>query len=179
MRNVFANHCRVSRRRRGFTFIEVAVATVVIGLGMAGLVSMMGASGKVNSSATELTTAMNLANNIHELTERLLYTDGHWGKETGETISNCDSCDDLNGMAPGSGSTTVVDCVGQPMPTVAGMDWSGWQQQISCALVDPTNVTQTIASTDTSVNNVMRITCTIVHNSATVYQQSWIVVQTK
>ena len=184
MRSSRANLVRAVRRsgrlcRRGFTFIEVAVATAIIGLGTAGLVSMMAASGSAHSSASEQTTAMNLANNIHELTERLSFTDGHWGKETGETIANCDSCDDLNGMQPGSGSTTVVDSVGQAMPTVPGMDWSGWQQQISTVLVDPNNLNQTLASTDTTVNNVMRITCTIVHNGAAVYQQSWVVVQTK
>ena len=164
--------------RRGFTFIEVAVTTAILGFGMAALVTLMASSTKANYGATELTTAMNLANNIHELSERLTFADGHWGMDSGETIATCNSCDDLAGLRAGANGTTVVDAVGQAMPTAPGMDWTGWQQQVDITLVDPNNVRQTLSSTDTTVNNVMRITCTIVHNGGQVYQQSWNVVQT-
>jgi prepilin-type N-terminal cleavage/methylation domain-containing protein len=171
--------CRLRPCRRGFTFVEVAITTAIIGLGMAGLVNMMAASSGANYTATQLTTAMNLANNIHELTERLAYADGHFGMESGETIANCNSCDDLSGLRLGTAGTSVVDAVGQNMPTAPGMDWTGWQQQVDIALVNPSNVRQTLTSTDTSVNDVMRITCTIVHNGNQVYQQSWNIVHTK
>jgi prepilin-type N-terminal cleavage/methylation domain-containing protein len=180
MRSRFAKLAGNRRRfRRGFTFIEVGVTTAIIGMGMAALVTMMAASSKANYTATELTTAMNLANNIHELSERLAYTDGSWGMDNGETIANCNSCDDLAGLTLGAGGTSVVDAVGQPMPTTSTMSWTGWQQQISVTLVDPNNIQTALASTDTTTYNVMRITCTIVHNGNLVYQQSWNVVQTK
>jgi prepilin-type N-terminal cleavage/methylation domain-containing protein len=171
----------VSRRRlrRGFTFIEVAITTAIIGLGMSALVTVMGASTTANWSATELTTAMNLANNIHELSERLAFADGHWGIDSGETIANCNSCDDLSGLRLGAGTTSVVDTLGQDMPTAPGMDWKGWQQQIDVTLVDANNLQQALSSTDTTANNVMRITCTIVHNGNQVYQQAWNIVQAK
>jgi len=177
MRSRFAQHQPRRSFRRGFTFIEVAITTAIIGLGMSALVTMMGASTAANWSATELTTAMNLANNIHELSERLAYADGHWGMDSGETIANCNSCDDLSGLRLGSGNTSVVDALGQSMPTAPGMTWTGWQQQIDVTLVDANNVQQSLSSTDTSSNNVMRITCTIVHNGNTVYQQAWNIVQ--
>lgn len=164
---------------RGFTLIEVAVTTVIIGLGMSALVSMMASSGSAHHGATELTTAMNLANNIHELAERLAYSDGAMGMESGETIANCNSCDDLKGLRLGSGGTSVVDAIGLTMPTAPGMNWIGWQQHVDVNLVDPNNVRQTLSSTDTSTNNIMRITCSILHNGAAVYQQAWNVVQTK
>jgi prepilin-type N-terminal cleavage/methylation domain-containing protein len=176
---IFAKLARRRANRRGFTFIEVGVTTAIIGIGMAALVTLMAASSKANYTATEMTTAMNLANNIHELSERLKFADGHWGMDNGETIATCDSCDDLAGLQLGAGGSSVVDAVGQAMPTAAGMDWSGWQQQISVTLVDPNNIQTALASTDTTANNVMRITCTIVHNGGQVYQQSWNVVQTK
>ena len=178
MRRAFAHH-RPTRGRRGFTFIEVGITTAIIGLGMSALVTLMASSTKANYTATELTTAMNLANNIHELTERLAFADGHWGMDTGETIATCNSCDDLAGLRLGASGTSVVDAIGQAMPTASGMSWTGWQQQIAVTLVDPTNLQTALASTDTTNNNVMRITCTIVHNGNQVYQQAWNVVQTK
>src|SRR4051812_47793467 len=66
---------RRSAFRRGFTFIEVAITTAILGLGMSALVTLMASSGSANYAATELTTAMNLANNIHELSERLAFAD--------------------------------------------------------------------------------------------------------
>src|SRR5438874_10447699 len=129
--------CSGRRCRRGFTFIEVAITTAIIGLGMSALVSMMASSASAHYAAGELTTAMNLANNIHELTERLAYADGHWGMDAGETIANCNSCDDLAGLRLGASGTSVVDTLGQTMPTAPGMNWTGWQQQIDVNLVDP------------------------------------------
>ncbi len=168
-----------SSQRRGFTFIEVAISTAIIGIGTAALMTLMGASTKSNAGAADLTTAMNLANNIHELTERLSYTDGAWGMDNGETIATCNSVDDLAGLRLGANGTSVVDALGKAMPTAPGMDWTGWQQQIDLALVDPTNVQQTLNSTDTTNNNVMRVTCTITRNGNQIYQQAWNVVQTR
>ena len=175
---IFAKLALRRAARRGFTFIEVGVTTAIIGVGMAALVTLMAASSKANYTATEMTTAMNLANNIHELSERLQFADGHWGMDTGETIATCNSCDDLAGLQLGASGSSVVDATGQAMPNPPGMNWNGWQQQISVTLVDPNNLQTALASTDTTTYNVMRITCAIVHNGNLVYQQSWNVVQT-
>lgn len=54
--------------RRGFTLIEAALAILIIGVGVTALLELLAAGTMSNSAGTELTTAINLANNIHEIT---------------------------------------------------------------------------------------------------------------
>jgi prepilin-type N-terminal cleavage/methylation domain-containing protein len=54
--------------RRGFTLIESALAILIIGVGVTALLELLAAGTMSNSAGTELTTAINLANNIHEIT---------------------------------------------------------------------------------------------------------------
>ncbi|HVU64554.1 MAG TPA: prepilin-type N-terminal cleavage/methylation domain-containing protein [Phycisphaerales bacterium] len=59
------------RRRRGFTLIETALATVIIGVGVLALVQAQEAFLRSNSWSTQAATANYLANEIRELTRRL------------------------------------------------------------------------------------------------------------
>ncbi|HEV2296366.1 MAG TPA: hypothetical protein VGR35_21160 [Tepidisphaeraceae bacterium] len=54
--------------RRGFTLIEAAMATVIIGVGVLALVELLAAGTVSNVRGTEMTTGINLAKNIRELT---------------------------------------------------------------------------------------------------------------
>ena len=53
--------------RRGFTLIEAALVTVIIGVGVVGMLELLAVGTETNSDGTELTTAMNLANNVREI----------------------------------------------------------------------------------------------------------------
>lgn len=61
--------------RRGFTLIEAALATVIIGIGVVSLLELLAAGSMSNGAATELTLAASLANNIHEISIGLPFTD--------------------------------------------------------------------------------------------------------
>lgn len=87
--------------RRGFTLIEAALATVIIGVGVLALVEAQGAFLRSNSWSSQAATATYLANEIRELTRRLpkhdpvngLFVDTSgggatlrgWGPRTGDT----------------------------------------------------------------------------------------------
>jgi len=61
--------------RRGFTLIEAAMVTVIIGVGVVAMLQLLAAGTVSNSEGTELTTAINLANNIREMSLGLAYYD--------------------------------------------------------------------------------------------------------
>src|SRR3954454_21108038 len=66
---------RALRGRRGFTLIESAMVTVIIGVGVVGMLQLLAAGTVSNSEGTALTTAINLANNIREISLGLAWFD--------------------------------------------------------------------------------------------------------
>ena len=56
---------RTARLKRGFTLIEAAIVTAIVGFGVVGMLELMAAGTMANTESTELTTAMVLAGNIH------------------------------------------------------------------------------------------------------------------
>src|SRR5436305_894769 len=61
--------------RRGFTLIEAAIVTAIVGIGIVAMLELMAAGTMANTESTELTTAMALANNIHERSMGTQYVD--------------------------------------------------------------------------------------------------------
>src|SRR3954453_19920939 len=90
--------------RRGFTLMEAALVTVVIGVGVVAMLQLLAAGSMSNGYANEQTTAVQLANNIHEIALGLPFYDPDtlagqtpaWSTpETGNTAF--DDLLDLNG----------------------------------------------------------------------------------
>src|SRR5258706_9513897 len=99
-RNTFSTRTRPIRR--GFTLIEAAVTTVIIGVGCVAMLELLGSGTLANNDGAELTTAMNLAGNIRECMTGVAYTDPtsptHWGTEAGETsVALYNDLDDFDG----------------------------------------------------------------------------------
>lgn len=132
------------RLRRGFTLIETALATVIIGVGVMALVESQQAFIKSNSWSTHSATATYLANEIREMTRRMprhdpvtgLYTQTTngtsalrgWGPDSGETtIADFDDIDDLDGLRIAYNGTAglgdgdlpgPIDAFGQVIPQI-------------------------------------------------------------
>jgi prepilin-type N-terminal cleavage/methylation domain-containing protein len=62
-------------RRKGFTLIETAITTVIVGLGTVAMMALLAAGTSTNQQTATLTTAVHLADNIHELCEQLQLSD--------------------------------------------------------------------------------------------------------
>lgn len=106
--------------RRGFTLLETALTTVIIGVGVLAVVEAQQAFLQRNSWSTSASTATYLANEIRELSASLprhdrftggiFFTDPSnsatftgWGSESGETtIDDIDDIDDLDGAVFGN-----------------------------------------------------------------------------
>ncbi len=126
MRVPSSHPCRCIVPRSAFTLIEICVAVVIVGLGVAAAVQLIGATTKQTSAAVRLGVAANLANNICELLETASYQDpqypNNWGLETGETLG-------------ASNKSLDVDDFSDPTKAIWGLDASpsgspidaGWQ----------------------------------------------------
>ena len=78
------------RARRGFTLIETALATIIVGVGVVAIVSAQQAFHIKNNWSTHASTATLLGNEIREMTLNLPRHDpvtgeAYWGSEPNET----------------------------------------------------------------------------------------------
>lgn len=114
------------RHRRGFTLIETALATIIVGVGVLALVESQQAFIRANAWSTHSATATYLANEIREMTRRMprhdpvtgLYTQSvsgtstlmGWGPEPGETtVADFDDIDDFDGITFAFNGTDGLD----------------------------------------------------------------------
>jgi prepilin-type N-terminal cleavage/methylation domain-containing protein len=105
---------------RGFTLIETAMATVIIGVGVVAIVEAQQAFVRTNDWSSHAATATLLANEVRELTRRLPRHDAvnglflttppgggaptptGWGLEVGEVlVRDLDDVDDFDGLVFG------------------------------------------------------------------------------
>lgn len=156
------------RCRRGFTLIEAALATVIIGMGVVALLELLTAGSMTNATATELTVGANLANSIHEIAIGLPFTDpvnttSTTTKESGGPTAYNDIWD-LNGDT----YSPPLDVTRHP---VSG--YANWAQQVTVQSVQPDALTSTRPNSLTL--STARVTVAITHHGNTVYTASWIV----
>jgi hypothetical protein len=136
---------QLCRGRSGFTLIEAAITTVIIGLGVVAMLQLLATGTLVNVRGTETTTAMNLAKNIRERTIQAPF-------------------DTLVGMN-GQSLSPPIDSRG-----VSLTELPEWRQQVAVKAVDPDRLTTTV--TDPTPQAV-RITATISRNGRVVTDMSW------
>ena len=126
------------------------MVTVIIGVGVMGMLQLLASGTIANNESAELTTAVQLANNINEWTVRLAY-------------------DDLRtvGTYAGRTYTPPVDGRGQPL---SGFD--GWSQRVQVRYVDANNVGFEVP--DTQVEPVSRVTVTVLRHGQPVHTAAWL-----
>lgn len=117
MRTFGKAHRSHARARGGFTLIEAALATVIIGVGVVAMVEAQQSFIRSNLWSSNAATGTFLANEIRELTRNLprhdpvtgLYLEGSetgsgtlvgWGPESGEVlVTDFDDLDDFDGIS--------------------------------------------------------------------------------
>src|SRR6059036_2247364 len=101
-------NCKIPRRpaRAGFTLIEAAIVTVIVGVAIVALVQLLTAGTYANETSTELTTGIGLATNIREMAYGVDY----------------DSIMTLDGMT----KTPPIDA-----RKISITDLTGWKQVVS------------------------------------------------
>src|SRR5690606_33999907 len=110
------------RLRRGFTLIEAAIVLVIVGVGTVAMLQLLAAGSMANTESHELTTGLNLARSIREMTQSMTYQ---------QVLA-------LNGKT----WSPPVDAIGQPQ-----RDFPGWEQAVTIYKVDPNYIALTVAPT--------------------------------
>jgi prepilin-type N-terminal cleavage/methylation domain-containing protein len=155
-------------RTRGFTLLETALATVIVGVGVMATMQVMAAGTMSNDAAGNMGTGVQLAHNVRELSLGLPFADpvygmSHWGLEPGETALTANDLDDLDGAV----FSPPINARRQVVPNM-----SDWKQTVRVDSVDPSAVTGAVPSGSTAV---YRVTVTISRSNQNVYSTNWLI----
>jgi prepilin-type N-terminal cleavage/methylation domain-containing protein len=147
-------------RRRGFTLIETALATIIVGVGVLAIVSAQQAFHKQNYWSSHAGIAERLGNEIREMTLNLPRHDpvtgnAYWGWEPNEStwVGDFDDLDDFDGDGSGLLFSADTDPANGPINArreiIPNMD--GWTQQVFVYNVDPFDITSVQADRSTEM----------------------------
>lgn len=156
---------------RGFTLIEAAMTTAIIGIAFASMLELFATCTRQNRAAASITTAAMLATHIRETMLPLPFSDPNplsatFGAEAGETTASYDDVDDFNGLT----FNPPIDAGRQPIPQL-----SQYSQTVSVVNVNPS-----LPSGTGTAGSAVRVTVTILYQSNAsspverVYSQSWL-----
>ncbi len=161
---------------RGFSLIEVLIATVLVGMAIAALVAANGSFSMANVAGADLSTAEFLVEQIRELTTMLPVVDPAvvpgavvtvLGPEGGEnSVASYDDVDDFDGFnsAP----------LGAPIDAQGGLltNLAAFSQQVTVRKINPSNFDE--AWNDAQNSNFVRVTVSILENGRPISSSSWI-----
>lgn len=133
----------IARRHRGFTLVEIVVATILIGLAMAAMMVSVTSNTQVTDAGAKLTQASFLAQEIREWTLNLPFSDpdpGDQGNPPGSDGSSpqtwVDDLDDLMNVTyspPRDGQGYAISSLAE------------WSQTITLTWRDPNDLSTTVA----------------------------------
>jgi len=169
-------------QRCGFTLIETALATVIVGVGIVASVQMFAACTNQNQTSAQMSVATMLTTNIQEAMGGLSFADPgvghtHFGPETGETLATYNDVDDFDG----STFNPPIDSLRHQLTNM-----SQYSQVVSVWPVDPNNLSTNSAETTPgnppkgSYTGAVRVRVRVLYRARTtdvpaeVYRASWI-----
>lgn len=135
--------------RGGFTLIEVAVATAIIGIGVVALLVAIASNTRVNDAGSKLSQAIVLAQELREWTMALPFSDqdpGDKGNPPGPDGSDpqvfVDDLDDMMGVT----YSPPRDGEGQALHSL-----QGWAQTIELTWCDPNDLNAVVTPGESNV----------------------------
>jgi type II secretory pathway pseudopilin PulG len=136
------------RRSRGFTLIEAAFVTLVVGLACASLMQLLASGTIANAESAELTTGMNLANNLHEAMLPMTFA---------EVVAT-----------KGTDFSPPVD---SRLKDVTDLG-TNWKQHVDVVYVNPQQIS---ATSGAAAQDTARVIVTVYHGPTRVFSTNWII----
>ena len=192
-----SRHTRVTAGRtalrRGFTLIEAAIVTVIIAVGVVGMLELLAAGSVSNAEGTELTTAINLAANVREVSLGMAYYDPDqnpriaprvWNSKEG-TLKMYDNVMDLDGAVdtwdkqnpamgaaydPADGYAKFSPPLDIRREPISG--YANWAQWVKVETVDENDLKRVMPHNPNA--GTARVTVRVLRNGVEVYRTSWL-----
>jgi prepilin-type N-terminal cleavage/methylation domain-containing protein len=133
------------KRRRGFTLMEVALATTIVGSGFVAMLALLAAGTRVTHEGAEQTSASLLTRGMKEYT-------------LSRTFAQVRAMNNQTYTPP-------IDSCGAAISTLPN-----WSQRVTVQPVDPDRVSLNIASADP---DAVRVTVKILRNGESVAEEQW------
>ena len=158
------------RGRVGFSLIEIAVATAIVGIALAALLVSVGSNTRVNDAGRKLTEAILLAQEIREWTLALPFSDPDPG--------DADNPPGPDGSSPQTFVDDLDDLMGvtySPPRNGQGYamyDMQGWSQTISMTWHDPADISQAVTP---GSSDLIRVQVDVAYRGNPVMASSWLV----
>jgi prepilin-type N-terminal cleavage/methylation domain-containing protein len=161
---------RNKRIKSGFTFVEVLIAILLVGLAIASLMAANRAFTMANDAGTDLSTAEFLIEQIKELTALLPVVEPGtpesavdvFGPDPGETLAIYDDLNDFDGAnfsPPINADRTVL------------IDYATFSQQVTVENVSASNFEQVV---DPVRSSFVRVTVSVSQNGQMITSASWL-----
>ena len=152
----------------GFTLVEAAVATALIGIALAALLTALRSGTRTNEAGRRLTQAVFLSQEIREWTLRLPFEDPEEpgdtpGSEEGDPQTAVDDLDDLVGVT----FSPPRDAYGAVIA-----DMSGWSETITLTWRDSSNVATVVAN---GSSDVVHVEVSLSYQGREVFTTDWLV----
>lgn len=156
---------------RGFTLIEAAITTAIIGIAFTAMIELFATCTRQNRAAANITTASMLATHVRETMLPLAFSDPNplsavFGAETGESPAGYDDIDDFHGVT----FNPPIDASREPVAELGQ-----YSQTVSVVNVNPS-----LPSGTGPAGSAVRVTVTILYRAnesspvERVYTQSWL-----
>ena len=158
------------RKTRGFSLIEVLIATILVGMAIAALMAANSSFTMANDAGSDLSTAEFLIEQIRELTMLLPLVDpdaSTWtvlGPESGEAdVSAYDDVDDFDGAT----FSPPINSDRAPLT-----DFTTFSQQVTVEKLNPSNFNEVWV--DSTNSGFVRITVRVLQNGGEISSATWI-----
>ncbi len=167
--------------RRGFTLIEAALTTVIVGVAILALMGLSGTLTGQNANAGQSTTAMLLASNLQEAMASLSFNDpayanSYFGPEAGESLASYNDIDDFDGLT----FSPPIDAARQPIAGLSQYSQLVTVLPIYANQLNSNTNSQSLDLPKTAYTGAVRVMVRILYKahpdavSQEVYRTSWI-----